>query len=83
MCTPLGVRLVAYLTVIAPPYSKDRGRLLQRMRQVLAAIAVLGVGLIAFPPIAAAQTVTGSPVVGSAPYAVAVNPVTNKIHVAN
>jgi hypothetical protein len=43
----------------------------------------VGVGLIAFPPLAAVQTVTGSPVVGSAPYAVAVNPVTNKVYVAN
>jgi len=79
MCTPIAVRLVADFTVITPPCSKDRGRLLQRMRQVLAAVAFLGVGLIAFPPIAEAQTVTGSPVVGLQPFAVAVNPVTNKV----
>ena len=83
MCTPIAVRLVADLTVLAPPCTKGRSRLLQRTRQVLATIAVLCVGLIAFPPIAKAQSVTGSLVVGSTPYAVAVNPVTNKVYVAN
>jgi YVTN family beta-propeller protein len=53
------------------------------MGQMLVAVAVLGVGLIAFPWIAEAQTVTGSAVVGSNPIAVAVNPVTNKVYVAN
>jgi len=45
------------------------------MGQMLVAVAVLGVGLVAFPPIAEAQTVTGSQATGYYPYAVAVNPV--------
>src|ERR1700712_1180829 len=83
MCTPIAVRLVADLTVLVPPCNKDRSRLLERIGQVLVAVAVLCVGLIAFPPIAEAQSVTSSLITGSTPYAVAVNPVTNKVYVAN
>src|SRR5271163_3556442 len=60
---PIAVRL-ADLTVLAHPCTKGRSRLLQRTGQVLAAIAVLCAGLIAFPPTPEAQLVTGSPVVG-------------------
>src|ERR1700709_2490273 len=83
MCTPIASRPVAVFTVLVPPCNKGRSRLLERIGQVLVAVAVLCVGLIAFPPIAEAQSVTSSLVMGSTPYAVAVNPVTNKVYVAN
>jgi streptogramin lyase len=83
MCTPIAVRLVADPTALAQPCTKGSSRLLQRMRQALIAVAVLCVGLLAFSPIAEAQWVTASPAVGTDPYAVAVNPVTNTVYVAN
>jgi YVTN family beta-propeller protein len=64
-------------------FACNTGRLRSCVLQAWVAVVALCVGLIAFTPIAGAQTVVGNLAAGSNPYAVAVNPVTNTVYVAN